>query len=211
MKIPLEVVMQQLHDSNQATLASLSLTLPGYPFASALPFAVDQDQCPIFLISRLAEHTRNLLADERASLLIQAGEHPEPEAAARLTLMGEARAFDISPELYQRFLRYQPGAERYRALGDFGFFRLVPRRIRLIAGFGQMGWVEADEWREVRSLSLESENQLLLQARPQRGLIGIDCYGVDLIEDGKRSRLGFGRAVSEAQLPEVLRDLDLLA
>jgi hypothetical protein len=74
-----------------------------------------------------------------------------------------------------------------------------------------MGWVEADEWREVRSLSLESENQLLLQARPQRGLIGIDCYGVDLIEDGKRSRLGFGRAVSEAQLPEVLRDLDLLA
>jgi putative heme iron utilization protein len=209
MKIPLEAVMQLLHGNSQASLATMSLALPGYPFASALPFAVDETHCPLFQISRLAEHTRNLHANARASLLIQAIDHPQPEAGPRLTLIGEARPVEVSAALYQRFLRYQPGAERYRHLGDFEFFRFEPRRIRLIAGFGQMGWVEAQEWSEVSVLPLEVENSLLLETIAERGVIGIDCYGVDLDEQGVRRRIGFARAVSPQQLPAMLSDLKL--
>jgi hypothetical protein len=209
MKIPLEAVVQLLHESPQASLATLSQSLPGYPFASALPFAVDDTQAPVFLISRLAEHTRNLSGDARASLLIQTREHPQPEASPRLTLLGDATAFDPQPALIRRYLRYHPDAERYLNLGDFGFFRFVPRRMRLIAGFGQMGWVETEEWQQVLSLPLDMESELLKDCHPGNGLIGLDCYGMDKMMNGARERISFPRAVQPDQIRAMLVRLGL--
>ena len=42
---------------------------PGFPFGSLVSYAVDDTGNPLFFISELAEHTRNLHADSRASLL----------------------------------------------------------------------------------------------------------------------------------------------
>src|SRR5436190_1204412 len=73
-------------------LATLSRRHPGHPFASVMPYALDDAGAPLFLISTMAMHTQNLEADARASLLItQPGWSGDPLAAARLTLMGEAR------------------------------------------------------------------------------------------------------------------------
>src|SRR5437588_54852 len=74
------------------TLATLSRRRPGHPFASVMPYALDDAGRPLFLISSMAMHTQNLEADARASLLVlQPDWTGDPLAAGRLTLMGEAR------------------------------------------------------------------------------------------------------------------------
>ena len=56
--------------ATHGTLCSLSLEPAGYPYGSLANYALDDDNSPIFLISDLAEHTANLKADPRSSLLI---------------------------------------------------------------------------------------------------------------------------------------------
>src|SRR5437868_2615907 len=64
-----ERVKTLLVSERVATLATQSAKHPGWPFASVMPYALDTDASPIFLISGMAIHTQNLLADPRASLL----------------------------------------------------------------------------------------------------------------------------------------------
>lgn len=209
MKIPLEAVVQLLHENNQAALATLSRSSPGYPFASVLPFAPDPDQCPVFLMSRLAEHTRNLLADPHASLVIQAPGRDAPEASPRLTLQGEIRPIEATPALVARYLRYLPGAERYLELGDFGFYRMTPQRLRLVAGFGQVGWIERAQWQALATLPPEEESRLMALI-DEPAVIGVDCYGIDRFEQGARRRIGYPRAVAPQDVPAMLETLGIL-
>jgi hypothetical protein len=51
------------------SLSTLSRKRPGFPFGSVMPFGLDDHGRPIFLISIMAMHTRNLQPDARASLL----------------------------------------------------------------------------------------------------------------------------------------------
>lgn len=193
MKPNLETVLHLLHAASSGTLATNSVALPGYPFATALPFVPDQRHFPIFLVSRLAEHTKNLLADGRASFLVSSPLEGSVLTGARMTLVGDVAHIDASPELTARYLRYQPDAEQYLSLGDFAFFQLTPKRARHIAGFGQMGWVEQAELENAAMLALAEEVQYLQQlddvAQPGVRLLGIDYYGCDIEQDGKRIRL----------------------
>jgi putative heme iron utilization protein len=51
------------------TLCTLAIEPLGYPYGSFVTVAFEQGT-PIFLISALAEHTKNLEQDPRASLLV---------------------------------------------------------------------------------------------------------------------------------------------
>src|SRR5207244_11164142 len=51
------------------TLCTLAFEPEGYPYGSFVTVAFENER-PIFLISRLAEHTRNLERDPRASLMV---------------------------------------------------------------------------------------------------------------------------------------------
>ena len=193
MKPNLDTVLHLLHAASSGTLATNSLALPGYPFATALPFVPDQWHCPVFLVSRLAEHTKNLLADGRASFLVNSLHEGSVLTGARMTLVGDVAHIDASAEFTARYLRYQPDAEQYLSLGDFAFFQLMPKRARHIAGFGQMGWVEQSEWKNAAVLAPAEETQYLQQlagiAPTGVRLLGIDYYGCDIERDGKRIRL----------------------
>lgn len=193
MKPNLDTAIHLLHAVSSGTLATHSLQLPGYPFASALPFVPDERHRPLFLVSSLAEHTRNLLSDHRASFLVSSPGESNLLAGARMTLVGDAIRIEPSPELIARYLRYQPDAEQYLSLGDFAFFRLEPKRVRYIAGFGQMGWVEENDWAQASILPLTSEATCLRELAgihpPGVRLLGLDCYGADIERHGKRDRL----------------------
>src|SRR5215470_17806177 len=78
-----ERVRTLLHVGRTGTLATHSRKRGGFPFASVMPYGLD-DGCPSFLISSMAMHTQNLAADARASLLVaQPGWTEDPLAGAR--------------------------------------------------------------------------------------------------------------------------------
>src|ERR1700753_945244 len=52
------------------SLATMSTECPGFPFGSWVGCAVDETGRPVLCLSSLAEHSRNMLADPRASLLV---------------------------------------------------------------------------------------------------------------------------------------------
>lgn len=129
--------------SYQGILSTISVELGGSPFGSVVTFARDRAGRPLFLISRIAEHTRNVQADSRVSLTMTE-DSDDAQAAGRLTVVG--RAIPV-PEVdqqdsAQRYYRRVPHAEAYHRAHHFELYRLEPGRIRYIAGFGEICWLE---------------------------------------------------------------------
>src|SRR4051794_23954336 len=118
MNINFDSVIHLLHGAAAGSLATQSTQMPGYPFASVLPFVLDERQRPVFLISGLAEHTKNLAADWRACFLV----HVSDVKAERASVLGDVQRIDAPPQLRARYIRYHPDAEQYLALGDFAFY-----------------------------------------------------------------------------------------
>ena len=209
-KIHLDTVIPLLHKTNYGVLATQSTQLPGYPFVSILPFILDERHRPVFHISGLAEHTKNLMADRRASFLVASPDGHNVLTGARLTLVGDVQRFVASQELVARYLRYQPDAKQYLDLGDFAFFRLMPKRARYVAGFGEMGWMEQVEWANGAVLPLSDEVKFyceLIEVLPIGiRLLGLDCYGVDIEHHGERERQQFPNApVAVENVGEVIK------
>jgi heme iron utilization protein len=194
LKLELTPVLNLLHGAQASTLATQSLQMPGYPFATVVPNILDEQHRPVLLISALAEHTKNLLADRRVSISVMETGNTNIQDGQRLTLVGDAEQFEPSDALKARYLRYQPAAEQYLQL-DFMFFRIVPKRLRYIGGVGRMGWVEAEVLDAAPSLSLAEEAALLVevQAITPRNitLLGIDTFGIDYLTYGFRDRAVF--------------------
>jgi len=117
----------------------------GGAYASLVNLASDVDGAPFLLISRLAWHTQNLLANGRGSLLV--AEPPETGDAltgARVTVMGRwAEAGEA--RLKRRYLARHPEAAMYVDFGDFAFWRLKPEVIHAVAGFGRIETLGAAE------------------------------------------------------------------
>lgn len=117
----------------------------GWPYASFVLLAWDDALAPLMFLSGLAEHTRNFLADPRASLMIQAKDADfradGPLAAERLTLAGRVAAAEDAA-LRERFFTRHPSTRRLNELGDFRLYRLEIERAHLIAGFGRARWLD---------------------------------------------------------------------
>lgn len=133
-----------LRRARTATLASIDRS-GGGAYASLVNVASDVDGAPIVLISKLAWHTQNLLADGRGSLMV--AELPAAGDAltgARVTVMGRwAEAAET--RLRRRYLARHPEAEMYVDFGDFSFWRLRPDAIHAVAGFGRIETLSAAE------------------------------------------------------------------
>mgnify|MGYP000594309093 CR=1 FL=1 len=203
MKLELSPVINLLHSAAVSTLATQSLQMPGYPYATLVPNVLDEQHQPILLISALAEHTKNLLADPKVSISVAETGTANVQDGQRLTLVGDAEQFEPSQELIARYLRYVPAAEQYLQL-DFMFFRIIPKRLRYIGGVGKMGWVEVDVLAATNKLSLADESALLAEAEAVAPktvtLLGIDPYGIDYIADGFRNR----KALEEGTLRDAV-------
>jgi len=91
------------------------------------------------LLSRLAEHTKNLERDPRASLLFVREPSPGEEAmtAMRLTLLGRCEK-DTDPQSREFYLARHPDAARYADFSDFSLYRFEIEAGHLVAGFGRI-------------------------------------------------------------------------
>ena len=121
----------------KGALASLD-SPSGAPYASLITVATDASGAPTFLISTLARHTRNLVDDPRAAILIDAsGAAADPLQGARLTLSGRAERVD-EEAVKRRFLARHPEAAFYADFPDFSFWRLNLEGAHYIGGFGRI-------------------------------------------------------------------------
>ena len=123
------------------------------PYGSLVTFAVSHDGDVVLLLSKLAEHSRNLEAEPRASLLVSEsfGEPgTDPLAMGRLTVLGKVepcRQDELDADRAAILARH-PSSERTLGFADFGLYRLRIERARIIGGFGAMSWIWARAWRE---------------------------------------------------------------
>ncbi|HEY7377041.1 MAG TPA: pyridoxamine 5'-phosphate oxidase family protein [Polyangia bacterium] len=128
-------------------LSTISVHRAGFPYGSVTPYALSARGAPLLLLSRLAAHTKNLLADARASLFVgDRSAAEDPQAGARISLLGRVAPLpagqDDETDARARYLVVWPRAADYLALGDFSFWRLDVEEARLIAGFGEIRWLD---------------------------------------------------------------------
>lgn len=136
----------------RAPRASLAtLTASGAPYASLVLTTDDGAGTPLLLLSDLAEHSKNLARDPRASLLVEGADNAgDPLAAPRVTFMGEAaRIADAAAKA--KFVAHHSSAATYAAFKDFALYRLAVDRIHLVAGFGRIDWISGDQYRTAAS------------------------------------------------------------
>jgi hypothetical protein len=199
--------------------ASLATSMEGWPYASLVIVAADHDASPLLLLSRLAQHTKNLEQEPRVSLLYDgtAG-HEDPLTGARITVLGRA-ARDERPAAKERFVARHPSAAIYAGFGDFGLWRVQIERAHLVAGFGTIHWLEVDDLlRTAEPALVEAEAEIVrhmnedhaeavelyatkLLGRTGGGwrLTGVDPEGADLRRGGEVARLDFSRPVRDAE------------
>lgn len=217
---------QFLRTTRSGILSTHSSKFEGYPFGSVAPFVLDHTCQPIVLISNIAEHTKNIQANPKVSLLVFAG-NDDLQANARLTLLGEAIKINKTDKvnLRARYLRYLPQAASYFDMHDFAFYRIQIRQSRYIGGFGKMGWFSGEGLTEqlnkdtplasqesaiIEHMNTDHAKSLMSYCQHFHGLkasqaemIGIDCDGFDLsakINDANTVlRFNFDAPIYDAQ------------
>jgi heme oxygenase (biliverdin-IX-beta and delta-forming) len=131
----------------RGALSTIAVSPAGFPFGSVVTYGLDDSGRPCFFVSTMAEHTRNLGADPRASLLVveDTPEGADPLASGRVTLLGTVGVVDDVVEraaAREAYLAGNPGAF-YVDYGDFLCMRLSVSDVRYVGGFGRMSWVDA--------------------------------------------------------------------
>jgi putative heme iron utilization protein len=131
------------------SLSTLSRKQPGFPFGSVMPYGLDDDGRPIFLISTMAMHTQNLQDNPRASLLVaQNDTGGDPLGASRVTVVGNTLPIPESemPEARKLYLARHANSKYWVDFEDFSFYRMDVVDVYYVGGFGVMGWVSASEY-----------------------------------------------------------------
>jgi len=206
----------------RAALSTLGLDPPGTPFGSVITFGADSAGRPCFFVSTMAEHTRNLDADPRASVLVVADTPAgaDPLASARVTLVGQAGEITDPTErtaAREGYLAANPNAF-YVDYGDFRCLRLEVAGVRYVGGFGRMSWVAVAAYAAARPdplapvasgiishMNVDHADALVALAHHHSGrsdlvaasMTAVDRYGFEVVTEvaaGHREalRIGFG-------------------
>ena len=228
-----------MYSGRIATLSTHSRKQPGFPFGSLMPYALDKDGRPIFLISTMAMHTQNLQADQRASLFVtEPDAGGNPLGASRVTLIGNVVRIpeaDLA-EARSLYLASYSDSKHWVDFDDFFFFRMDVVDIYFVGGFGVMGWVAASEYSQARQdpliehkidimhhMNTDHKDALILLAKrfadveaQDAEMTSIDRLGFHLrlkTKDGVRgTRIAFSREVATpAESREVLVEMVRLA
>jgi len=125
-----------LREGRSGALATL-MADSGDPYCSLVNVATAIDGAPLLLLSTLALHTKNILADARVSLMLDERKEGDPLEGARVMLMGKC-AVDSDAATASAYLRRHPEAEMFANFADFAFYRMEIARAHLVAGFGRI-------------------------------------------------------------------------
>src|SRR5271166_4777173 len=155
-----------VHSGRIGSLSTLSRKQSGFPFGSLMPYSLDDQGSPIFLISTMAMHTQNLQADPRASLFVtEPDASGDPLGASRVTLIGSVVRIP-EPELVAArtvYLTRYADSKYWVDFDDFFFYRMDVLDVYYVGGFGVMGWVAASEYSQAQSDPLVEHKSDIMQ------------------------------------------------
>lgn len=163
----IEAACRLWHGSFDGVLSTQSLSEPGYPFGSVVPFCLDRTGRPLLLLSHIAQHYRNLAADPRCALTLFTRPSGDIQRGRRLTCMAACRANDDADAL-ARCCRHFPNGRVYAEQLGFRLFRLEPRRFHYNGGFATARWLDPDRVLTRAPLSRDTEQELLHRLRTER-------------------------------------------
>jgi heme iron utilization protein len=214
---PSRTVKRLLREAGEGSLATL---LPGgAPYASLVTVAAAMDGAPILHLSRLARHTANVEADPRVSLLLEGERKRDPLEIARVSLSGTlSRTEDAAAR--RRFLARHPSAAAYAGFSDFGFWRMEMSGAHLVAGFGRIADLKAEdlstrlggaerlieaEESALAHMNDDHRDAIALYATKLLGdepgnwrIVALDPEGCDLMLGERARRLEFPQRVTDA-------------
>ena len=131
----------------------LATASAGHPWGSLVAYGLLEDGSPVLLVSRMAEHGRNLLAEPRASLVAcDLSASDDPLACPRVTLAGYVHqpSGEDARTALAAFLSAVPHASHYAQFADFTLWVMHVERVRWVGGYGRMDSVDPGAYREVR-------------------------------------------------------------
>ncbi|VAI86281.1 unnamed protein product [Triticum turgidum subsp. durum] len=187
----------------------------GYPFGSLVDFANDSMGHPIFSLSPLAIHTRNLLSDPRCTLVVQVPGW-SGLSNARVTIFGDVYPLPAEQQEWahkQYVAKHQQWASQQ--WGNFYYYRMQNiSDIYFIGGFGTVAWVDVKQYETIQpdKIAVDGGEQSLKElnaifSKPLRefmsaegevddaALISVDSKGIDIrVRQGAQfniQRLGF--------------------
>jgi hypothetical protein len=219
----IETAQKLMAASFNGLLSTQSHAHPGYPFGSLVPFYRDRDGYPLMLLSHLAQHSKNLLADSRCGLLVSETSDNDPQQCARLSMIAECAPSErLEAEEIQRFFRYFPHMQPYYEQLNFRFFRCSPTHFHLNAGFAAARLFGRERILQTTALATPDEKSLMAQwsdktaelaqlaglamkrhagdtqRSEQIKIAGIDHAGIDLRFDEQIVRLFFRQPADTA-------------
>jgi len=225
---PRQAAKKLLREARSGALASL-IPPRGDPYCSLVNVATAADGSPLLLLSKLAVHTKNILADNRVSLMLDERKEGDPLEGARVMLMGMIAA-DSHPVLLKRYIRRQPEAEMFAGFADFSIYRMTLTKAHLVAGFGRIvdlgandvltnlagaeALVEAEE-DAIEHMNADHRETMRLYATKLLGApdghwscVGVDPEGLELQNGRTALRLAFPQRVTgPGPLRAVLKQL----
>ncbi len=224
-----------MHSGRIGTLSTLSRKQTGFPFGSLMPYGLDNEGRPIFLISTMAMHTQNLKADPRASLFVtEVDASGAPLGSSRVTLIGNVTRVPEADLAAARslYLTGYPDSKYWIDFEDFFFYRMDVLDVYYVGGFGVMGWVAASDYSQAQAdplvehkldimqhMNADHKDALILLAKQYAGikaqdaeLTSVDRLGFHLrvkTQDGmKGTRIAFLREVNDpSQAREVFVEM----
>jgi putative heme iron utilization protein len=206
--------------AGQRTGTLSTLTEDGFPYGSYVTFALEGGN-PVFLVSTMAAHTKNLAREPKCSLMVHESVADDPLANGRVTLVGTCQRLDEPESAREAFLKAHPQASYYADFKDFAFWRLTVASVRYIGGYGRMSWVDLQDWLDgevdplapseagiVEHMNDDHADALVAYARAftrakdaeEVTMVGCDRYGFELsvvTERGPRpARIAFDTPVA---------------
>ena len=186
----------------------------GAPLTTLVGVASDWDGAPMFLMSDLSRHTRNLDADPRGSLLLTSeGGRGDPLNQPRLTLNGTVRRRE-NGDGHERYVRRNPKSKLYIGFADMSLRRLEVDVLHFNGGFGR---ADALTWADIATPAAppslaQAEEELLARVAAlgdaalanfagSSGVwkpVGLDAEGLDLGRGNAAARVDFAEAAADS-------------
>lgn len=129
-------------------LSTMSIEMPGYPFGSITPYVTMHDGRVVILVSDIAQHTKNMKADNKVCLTVMHNADGNKQEQGRATLIGDIEQVpeDLIGKVSARYFAFFPEARHYSQAHAFSYYWLAPKRVRYIGGFGKIFWIEKEDW-----------------------------------------------------------------